>query len=536
MKPLVLFGLAPLLGVPAFAQAALLGRLYDPDPVKYEGYASSVAFSGERMLVGVQFDSDRGRGAGAAQVYERDGVGGWVHVTKLEADDGSTEDYFGGRVALDGDWALVGATGDDEPTHNSGSVYAFQRQPNGAWIQRQKIAPQQVGSEFGTSLAVQGRRALIAATYELAGDGHVYVYERDASDQWLRVADLVSSDPFPGNWFGWSVALDGDRALIGAYGDAVAIFFERDSAGHWLQVQRVRGHDTVFQDRFGHAVALAGDHALIGAFEAHTSVSGSGAVYAFTRSTSWTETQKIVPADADVGDRFGDSLAIDGRRAVIADELDNYGSPFTGGNAGSAYCYALDSGGSWVQSAKLYSTSPSVEARFGRCVALKGDDVIIGAVRENTVVSLSGAVFLFDAEPLSVDKNALERTGSGGRAWAQPPSQALDLDAGPAYAGLLYQVLGSLSGTAPGISLTGGLHLPLNPDAYFSYTLNPSGRPLVNSIGVLDANGRARASLELGRVPLALIGQTFHHAFVVNAAGQPQALFVSNAQPLRLGP
>ncbi len=107
-------------------------------------------------------------------------------------------------------------------------------------------------------------------------------------------------------------------------------------------------------------------------------------------------------------------------------------------------------------------------------------------------------------------------------------SQPLELDAGPAHAGEVYLVVGSFSGTSPGVSVL-GVTLPLNPDAYLSYSAtHPNQSPLLSTLGTLDGSGKASATIEF--IPQ-LAGRTVHHAFLtISPLGA--ATFASNALPL----
>lgn len=116
-------------------------------------------------------------------------------------------------------------------------------------------------------------------------------------------------------------------------------------------------------------------------------------------------------------------------------------------------------------------------------------------------------------------------------------SQPLDLDVGSGFAGATYLVLGSLSGWTPGFPVAPGVHLPLNPDAYFSLVLGaPNQPPLLNGFGLLDPQGRATATFELpaGSNP-AWAGLLFHHAAVVFGPG-PSIDWATNAVPAELVP
>ncbi|HEX6884176.1 MAG TPA: hypothetical protein VF530_12420 [Planctomycetota bacterium] len=539
------FGLSCVLGVPVATQAAPLQELMSPDPTQTGLFGYSLALSGDRMVIGEVFDVDFAGQAGAAHVYERTGTGAWQPVFKLLGSDGDPNDLFGNSVAIEGERVLVGAPGDDEPTRGSGSAYVFERQPGGQWLERQKIAPQVTGESFGRAVALQGNRALIGAPRVSPQPGHAFVYERGANGQWTPVAELQANDVFTGNSFGGTLALEGDRALIGAELDpqrgsaAGAVYvFERNAAGQWLQTAKLIGSDVSAGDRFGRSLALAGNHLLIGAPVSDTTLQAVGAVYAFERDATgaWLETAKLVPADLETGDQLGESIAISGRRALVGAYLDNVGPAFgPGRNAGSAYVFERDAAEHWVQTGKILPPVPEAEGRFGITVALQGDEALVSATGEG--VNDSGQVHAFDAEPLEVDRTTLSGSAGGGKAWVVERRVTLELNAGPSFAGLPYRVLGSLSGTSPGLTLPGGLHLPLNADAYFSYTLAPSGPPLSSSFGALDASGRAQALFELpGRIPPALLGRTLGHAFIVTDPGTGDALFVSNVQPLVIGP
>lgn len=120
-------------------------------------------------------------------------------------------------------------------------------------------------------------------------------------------------------------------------------------------------------------------------------------------------------------------------------------------------------------------------------------------------------------------------------------TQSLSLAAGPGFAGQLYLVGGSLSGTTPGIALDGQL-LPLNVDLYFLTSIQNAGTaPFVNTFGALDAQGAASASLVIpaGAAPAALAGLTAHHAFLLLdlfGGPTPAVSFASNALALDFTP
>lgn len=117
-------------------------------------------------------------------------------------------------------------------------------------------------------------------------------------------------------------------------------------------------------------------------------------------------------------------------------------------------------------------------------------------------------------------------------------TQNLEIDAGVANAGRTYFLLGSLSGTEPGVQL-GSVELPLVFDSYFVFTINNANqRYYTNSFGVLDGNGRASAAITFPAAsPASFVGQTLYHAYVVyDPPVTGTADLASSAVPLNLVP
>ena len=193
---------------------------------------------------------------------------------KLTASDVASRDLFGASVAIDGDTVVVGARYDDNDRGN-GAAYVFTRSGS-TWSEQARLAASDAdyGDMFGGNVAIDGDTVLVG-TREEAHREHdyteaAYVFTRSWAS-WSEQAKLTASDADGGDFFGWSVAIDGDTAVIGARYD--------DDNGKNKK---------------------------------------SGSAYVFTRSgTSWSEQQKITDSDADYGHEFGHSVAIDGETIVI---------------------------------------------------------------------------------------------------------------------------------------------------------------------------------------------------------------------------
>jgi hypothetical protein len=352
----------------------------DPGDRDYFGY--SVAIDSDTAIVGALGD-DAGESTGSAYIFTRS-VTGWTQQAKLTAADAAAGDEFGLSVALSGDTAIVGALGDDDAGSQSGSAYVFTRSGT-TWTQQAKLtaADAAAGDYFGISAALSGDTAIVGAHGDDdAGDssGSAYVFTRSGST-WTQQAKLTAADGAADDQFGYSVALSGDAAIVGANLDddagtasGSAYIFTR-SVSIWTQQAKLTATDAAAGDRFGFSVALSGDTAIIGAFQDDDTASGSGSAYVFTRSgTTWTQQAKLTAADAARSDWFGFSVAIDGDTAIVG----AIGDDDAGTDSGSAYIVTR-SGSTWTQQAKLTVADGASRDSFGRSVALSSDTAIVGA-------------------------------------------------------------------------------------------------------------------------------------------------------------
>lgn len=244
--------------------------------------------------------------------------------------------------------------------------------PAGLAVQEVSASDGAPGDQFGISVAVEGDTALVGASYKNGGQGAVYVFAQ-SNGTWSETQKLVASDGAPNDWFGQSVALDGDTAVIGApqylnFGNGAAYVFTR-VGGTWSESQKLTADDGVGRDQLGIAVAVDGAEVLVGAYGA---AFYTGAVYAFAESGgSWTQTQKLVADDAAQQADFGVSVALDGTTALIG----AYGDA---SYQGAAYVFGEDAG-TWSQSQKLVASDGAANAHFGISVALKGSRALVGA-------------------------------------------------------------------------------------------------------------------------------------------------------------
>ena len=367
-------------------------------------FGRSVAINGDTAIVGAASESASG---GAAYILQR-GEGGadnWGEVKKLTASDGEAADIFGGRVAVSGDIAVVGAHGEDAEGSNAGAAYLFQRDEGGAdnWGEVTKLTASdaQPGDNFGISVAVSGDTAIVGAAR--ADNGAAYVFQRDegGAGNWGEVKKVIAVPA--SDFFGGSVAVAGDTAIVGASQEnnatGTAYVFERDRGGsdNWGEAKKLLASDGQAADFFGGSVAVSGDSAVVGASFADGPATQTGAAYVFQRdeggTDNWGELTKLTASDAQSGDFFG-RVAVDGDTALVGAHTEDAG----GDDAGAAYVFQRDEGGTdnWGELTKLTASDAQADDRFGISVAVAGDTAIVGALWEDAGGDLAGATYVFD--------------------------------------------------------------------------------------------------------------------------------------------
>ena len=302
-------------------------KLVANDGAAFAQFGAAVALSGQTAIIGAPGVTVHGQESqGAAYIFTRSPAGVWTQQARLVATGGQADDGFGVAVDLQGDTAVVGAyyasTGDQ---YEHGAAYVFSRSGS-AWTQQQELQPDDPAAEarFGVSVALQDNTALVGAygarIGENRGQGAVYVFARSGS-AWTQTQKLADAGGDVDDSFGVSIALHGDTALIGAYlADAApdfdqgAVFVFNRSAGSWSQTQKLAPTDGRLFDYFGLSVSLQEDTAVIGAPLAIIEENvGQGAAYVYRfNGSSWHQGQKLTDAGGQAQDSFGFATALSG--------------------------------------------------------------------------------------------------------------------------------------------------------------------------------------------------------------------------------
>ncbi len=295
-------------------------------------FGYTVALDGDRFAVGAANDSPGGGNTGAAYAFERQTDGTWVR-SALVPSTASDGDQFGWSVAISGDWAAVSA---DEADSKTGTVYMFRRGAGGTWTESEMLRPAIATQdfEFGDSVALEGARLVVGAPG--AGDsGAVFVYERQPNDSWTEQAILITTSPSSAGRVGSRVALSGERLVAGAPGGGVnrAFVFTRQSNGTWTD-RRLSPSAAPPGEFFGSTVAMDGDRLVVGTANVFSQPSG-GSAYVFQydgASGGWTEDARLLPSDPSTPDLFSFGVAVRGSTIAL-------GRPGDRGGRGAVYVY-----------------------------------------------------------------------------------------------------------------------------------------------------------------------------------------------------
>jgi hypothetical protein len=340
-----------------------------------------VSIDGDYALIGASYDDNK---RGSAYVFKRNGTT-WTEEQKLLASDRAEDDNFGWSVSIDGDYAFIGSHCDDNENGNyAGSVYVFTRSGT-TWTQQAKLMASDGAAYdyFGQAVSIDGDYAFIGAPFDDDDNkGSVYVFKRNGTT-WTEEQKLRASDGPTWEYFGRSISIDGDYAIITAHDEdnvkGSAYVFKRNGT-IWTEEQKLLASDRDFF--IGWVVSIDGDYALIGSpFEDND----RGAAYVFKcNGTIWTEEQKLLASDGEANDFFGRSVSIDGDYAFI-------GSPFDDSYTGSVYVFKRN-GTTWTEEQKLRASDSAEDDDFGWSVSIDGDYALIGALYGDND---NGAAYVF---------------------------------------------------------------------------------------------------------------------------------------------
>lgn len=421
--------------------------------VDYFGY--SVAISGSFAIVGTPNEDEDEVGAnvmdnsGAAYLFYNN-AGTWKKVKKLVASNRSNNASFGSSVAINGNYIVIGAPNDSKGQFpKMGAAYIFKKDQGGAdnWGEV-KIITSVNRAEFdlfGTSVSISNDYVFVGAYREdqdseesatIDDAGAVYIFKKDfgGTENWGQTQKITAPNRDIWDNFGFSVAVDGDQAVIGAYQEnedqfesnpisdsgSAYIFKKDEGSEHWSLVKKITASIRSGLDQFGYSVAISGNNIIVGAIgdddRPLTNMTYiSGAAYIFSKDFgglgNWGQVKKLISFDRNEGDNFGFSVSISGNYAVAGALSEGRNSNNEGTYAGSAYVFGKDKNGTeqWGLAKKIVPYSRSASSGFGCSVSINGNYVLSGSFSENwsglesVPTNGSGSAYVFYNNPLAID-------------------------------------------------------------------------------------------------------------------------------------
>jgi len=370
----------------------------DPSASANDDFGYAVAVNGDTAVVGA---SGVASSQGRAFIFERNqgGAGAWGIAATLGDPAATAYDYFGYAVSVDGDTVAVGAYGTN---HSAGAVYVYGRNQNGlgAWGLVQSLSGA-TGAEFGDAVAVNG--STLAVGMGLSAGPAVQIWELNKGGHWqlfVSVADPLATAG-SNDWFGSAVAVYGDTLIVGAYGSnsfqGAATLYNRNQGGaeNWGKVVTITDPAATTGDGFGSSVAVNGATAVVGAPD-YKSATGRAYVYG-NQSSGWGIIATLEDPATAIGDNFGAAVAVSGDTVVV-------GSPHVFGG-GAAYVFNRNQGGANAWGATLTLADPNVSASddYGTAVAVDGESVVIGAYQFNQT---KGEAYIFGIQQATAAKDA----------------------------------------------------------------------------------------------------------------------------------
>ena len=375
------------------------------DGAANDWFGYNVSINGDYAIVGVPYDDDNGINSGSAYIYERTSVNTWGNELKITASDGALGDIFGSAISINGDYAIVGAFGDDDNGATSGSVYIYERTSGNTWGNELKITASDaaLGDTFGSDVSINGDYAIVGKKYDDdngANSGSVYIYERTSGNIWGNELKITASDAAPNDWFGLSVSISGDYAIVGApYDDdngstsGSVYIYERTSGNIWGNELKITASDAAANDWFGSDVSINGDYAIVGARNDDDNGTDSGSVYVYERTSGnlWGNELKITASDGSANDLFGSDVSISGDYVIVGARNDDD----NGTDSGSVYVYERTSGNLWGNELKITASDGAANDLFGSAISISGDYAIVGARRDDDNGTDSGSVYIY---------------------------------------------------------------------------------------------------------------------------------------------
>lgn len=364
-------------------------------------FGNAIAVYGDAFVVGSQFHTHGGVDTcGGAYVFRYGSS--WTEEDELLATDREAGDQMGISVGINGTAAIAGAASEDETASNAGAAYIFRFNGTDRPPEAKLRASDGAASDgFGFSVAMSGNVAVVGAPFDnvsFTDDGSVYVF-RFSSSTWSQEQKLVGSGSANNRFFGTRVAIDGNVIVAsstfnGAVIGKVDVF--RYNGSTWASDGQLVATGVVGSDLYGTSVSVSGNVAIVGAPNDDDAGTNAGAVYVFRyNGSSWVEEVKLTSCDPNASALYGTSVSVSGDQIVVGSP----GTSVNGASSGAAFSYRYDSS-TWNPVAELFPSDGANSDEFGRSVSIDRGYAAVGAPNNTIGIQTNrGAAYAFNGFP-----------------------------------------------------------------------------------------------------------------------------------------
>jgi hypothetical protein len=397
-------------------------KIYASDASAESKFGQALAVDDDRAIVGApQYTVNGVARVGAIYFYKEEN-GTWIQESLFLNESGEENDQLGFKVDISGDWAIVGG---GNRANYSGEAVIFHRTENG-WEKFQHLLPNTDESQrFGRAVAIDGEYAIVGAFRDdTRGEdaGAAFLYHWDStSESWeleKRLLPAILQHEEIGELsgeFGYAVDIQVDTdnpggeqdvvyAVVGEWkedryatkGGAVSIYKKED--GEWSREQKLYGkYGTIYLNnlQFGKRVAIDGDYLVVSSDQISTPNSPHFSriqIFEKDENDDWQEEAFFMGSMAYY---YGNNVDISGNKVIVSCS----GCDFNGSNSGGAYVYSR-SGGEWSYDRTLKAFDGTHDDKFAVDVAISGDNIVVGAFMDDDQGSNSGSVYWFDQLPM----------------------------------------------------------------------------------------------------------------------------------------
>lgn len=373
----------------ANASSTLVHTLNDPTPKNSDAFGASVSLDGNFALVGASGHKSGGLSLGQAHLFD---VGSGNLIYNLNDPTPTTNDYFGYSVDIDNGYIVVGATGDDTLGNAIGQAHIFEVATGNLLFTLNDPSPT-TADRFGASVGINGNNIIVGAPGDDSNgtdDGQAYLFDATSGNLLQTFSAPASA---LSNQFGVTVALDGNNVLIGSPYDnsdgtnvGRAYLYDAVSGNllHTLSDPTITG-----ADNFGVSLDIEGSRILVGA--RHDSSSGveTGQAHLFDTLTGNLLETFNDPSPTDF-DWFGSSVALNGNHVLIGARYDENFSAYTG----SAHLFNITSG-NLIETFNDPTNTGADDFGVFDNIALENESILIGAAGDRSLPNNSGQAHLF---------------------------------------------------------------------------------------------------------------------------------------------